>query len=393
MGLYSIIFKSNNEFNPLTFEKDLNEILRKINITEKRLISFKRNAKTFRTELVLWLTVIYVAYLVYFVYYQQYSSLQNSYSLYYLAAAVALPVLIYLSNQFLLFYNDKILRYYLKKIKFYKQQHQQKIKDLKTKTNFNKTRSLLQKYSVLDFHAEINENELPGRNSPSKIPFDNNSSLNTSNININDASFDGSDDELLGNNSVNNNSTNHLKNKNNDDEYDDELELRTIEEKYQEREKLRLKRQQIRAGIYVPDSDKKSILTKFFDILVGTDELSPNNRYALVCINCFTHNGLAPPRFLPNKVKYRCFKCGTLNNPDAGNISNISSPTSGSFTEQQQQQNLRLPTPSSNKSFLSPNNVRGGQNKADRSVDTISLIGGDTSISPVGSNQSLESSL
>ncbi|KAH3679040.1 hypothetical protein WICMUC_001235 [Wickerhamomyces mucosus] len=46
------------------------------------------------------------------------------------------------------------------------------------------------------------------------------------------------------------------------------------------------------------------------------NEFNPNNRFALICNNCQTHNGLAPPETLPQYVKYICPKCGLLNGID-----------------------------------------------------------------------------
>ncbi|KAK9450923.1 uncharacterized protein V1518DRAFT_412083 [Limtongia smithiae] len=52
---------------------------------------------------------------------------------------------------------------------------------------------------------------------------------------------------------------------------------------------------------------------KLFDLLAGEDERSPRNRYALICSNCLSHNGLAPPGQEPKDVVYMCPRCGTWN--------------------------------------------------------------------------------
>lgn len=60
---------------------------------------------------------------------------------------------------------------------------------------------------------------------------------------------------------------------------------------------------------------------RVLDLLLGLEHNElVENRYALVCHNCFAHNGLAPPGCAnPLQVKYVCFKCGALN----GDFSNV----------------------------------------------------------------------
>lgn len=52
---------------------------------------------------------------------------------------------------------------------------------------------------------------------------------------------------------------------------------------------------------------------RILDLIVGEDEYSPKSRYALICSNCFAHNGLAQPGELPESVVYICPKCGMRN--------------------------------------------------------------------------------
>ncbi|KAK9464511.1 hypothetical protein V1512DRAFT_230568 [Lipomyces arxii] len=52
---------------------------------------------------------------------------------------------------------------------------------------------------------------------------------------------------------------------------------------------------------------------RILDVIVGEDETSPRNRYALICANCFAHNGLASPGQTPDIVQYICPACGTWN--------------------------------------------------------------------------------
>jgi hypothetical protein len=60
----------------------------------------------------------------------------------------------------------------------------------------------------------------------------------------------------------------------------------------------------------------KTFLDRLLDLLVGEDENSADHRYALICRHCKAHNGLAPPGERPGDVGYLCGRCGGWNGPD-----------------------------------------------------------------------------
>lgn len=51
-------------------------------------------------------------------------------------------------------------------------------------------------------------------------------------------------------------------------------------------------------------------MDRFMDALIGDD--SRNQKYALICAQCFNHNGLAAPEAFAS-IKYRCPNCGFIN--------------------------------------------------------------------------------
>lgn len=55
---------------------------------------------------------------------------------------------------------------------------------------------------------------------------------------------------------------------------------------------------------------------RVLDLIVGDDETSPSNRFALICKKCHSHNGLLPPGDNPSDVKYTCPRCGYFNEPE-----------------------------------------------------------------------------
>jgi len=62
----------------------------------------------------------------------------------------------------------------------------------------------------------------------------------------------------------------------------------------------------------------KGVFDRLLDLLVGEDETSPEHRYALICSRCRTHNGLAPPGETALQVGYICARCGQWNGPETG---------------------------------------------------------------------------
>lgn len=59
----------------------------------------------------------------------------------------------------------------------------------------------------------------------------------------------------------------------------------------------------------------KTVQDRILDLLIGSSgSEAVEDRYALICNMCFTHNGLAPPNTAdPASVKYVCRKCGHMN--------------------------------------------------------------------------------
>ncbi|KAI9341818.1 hypothetical protein DFJ73DRAFT_843438 [Zopfochytrium polystomum] len=60
-----------------------------------------------------------------------------------------------------------------------------------------------------------------------------------------------------------------------------------------------------------PVSSPKPWYEKFAEALIGDSE-EPHQKYALICQNCFVHNGLVLPEEYPT-IRFRCMKCGYVN--------------------------------------------------------------------------------
>lgn len=57
---------------------------------------------------------------------------------------------------------------------------------------------------------------------------------------------------------------------------------------------------------------------RIMDLILGENEQSPTQRYALICNKCHVHNGLAPFGKTADEVTYICPVCGTRNGPKNG---------------------------------------------------------------------------
>ncbi|TPX58074.1 hypothetical protein PhCBS80983_g03374 [Powellomyces hirtus] len=80
----------------------------------------------------------------------------------------------------------------------------------------------------------------------------------------------------------------------------------------------------------------KGWFDKVIDVMIGETE-GPANKFALICEECFTHNGLVPPQAYSN-AKFRCMKCDHFNAPknyerliDNRRRLHLESPTSDPF--------------------------------------------------------------
>lgn len=258
------LFKS-KAFDPTQFENDLKKITFKITTNEKKLRKLKSQKQYYQRIIPLYLTSGYV---VYFSFLYKMDKIFEGLNILYLILIPIISGLIYYA--FLTLYNYMINNKE-SYIELLKEQHNEKLTSLKEKTNFDKTKDLLARFS------------------------------------------DGEDLKQL------------------------EEEANEVQKKKAEYWKL------------IQSGDKNKIIedlkhqsnhnTGFYDTLMnsllGENELSPDKRYALICSNCFAHNGLASPGKMAKDVKYICPKCGFLNNDDTKkDKNNVEEVTEGAVDEQ-----------------------------------------------------------
>ncbi|KAK6459286.1 uncharacterized protein RJT20DRAFT_4859 [Scheffersomyces xylosifermentans] len=292
MGVFSIFRRGG--FDPEGFERELTTLTESITATNQQISRLKVRSKSITRTLFSYLATAYVlvgayGYLalppgakgrnkieIYFT--NQSRAMLLILSLYPIAGAVVLR------SVRVLF--DFLIRSRTSHLKALKKKHKEKIDELKKITNFTTTEKLLSKYGdKQDTIASSAAKQGPARtnnlngpvpanpaNQPSQLSA---AQLKKLNINITP-----------------------------------QPPVLTPQEKEEQRRQLHA---QMQNQSQLPT--KRSFQDRLLDVLIGSDNNeSVENRYALICYNCFNHNGLAPPGTTnPADVRYVCFKCGTMN--------------------------------------------------------------------------------
>lgn len=246
-------FLKSKDFDPSSFEKELANISSKISKNQRSIGSFKYQERQSKSFIIIYGSLSYLFILLYFLIK---NGLQlNSYHQNEIALIIGTPILLVLATKTIIFYYAKRISRLESHVEHLKSQHESKIEELKNKTNFQSTQALLNRFTDgNDLNAQLDE------------------------------------------------------------------ELLAKQQQLEEIKKLSLEgnneAQRFNAYSQAGSSGKRHWYDSIIDTVVGADELSPNNRFALICINCSSHNGLAPPGMKPEYVKYICPRCGVLNGKD-----------------------------------------------------------------------------
>ncbi len=246
-------FLKSKDFDPSSFEKELANISSKISKNQRSIGSFKYQERQSKSFIIIYGSLSYLFILLYFLIK---NGLQlNLYHQKEIALIIGTPILLILATKTIILYYAKRISRLESHIEHLKSQHESKIEELKNKTNFQSTQALLNRFTDgNDLNAQLDE------------------------------------------------------------------ELLAKQQQLEEIKKLSLEgnneAQRFNAYSQAGSSGKRHWYDSIIDTVVGADELSPNNRFALICINCSSHNGLAPPGMKPEYVKYICPRCGVLNGKD-----------------------------------------------------------------------------
>lgn len=278
-------------FDPNVFEKELSSIAQEISRTRNKMTVLGKRRRTLRKNIISYPVILYLSWIIYRYNVASYNlgPLHSGHSrlgIFFrgqlnldLARIAAIPVLIAVISFLVNWFFRYLIEGQNKKLDTLVNKHKSKIEELKKLSNYNTTNLLLEKYG--------DKPSKPGRVQNIKKP--------------------------------------------------------SIPPPKQKMEKVKAsvpndanKKKTEQSSRPVPDvKPTKSIQDRLLDYIIGSDHNeSIESRYALICANCYTHNGLAPPGSTnPLQTTYICRNCGFINGLNVGESTNSinSSPPEKTF--------------------------------------------------------------
>ncbi|CDK28963.1 unnamed protein product [Kuraishia capsulata CBS 1993] len=235
------------KFDADKFEKELKGLSGKITANDKKLIKLRRDRETYMRAVILYPLSVYFAFLAYIFYLR---SDWTDLSWYEWLAVVLLPVGFGHLRKLIGMWYDRTSRIVTGNLEKLREEHEEKIQELKEQSRFDRTAELLKRFGTGEDIAEM--------------------------------------------------------------EREKEEILKTREEYFRLLEQGESQKSAI-AKIGGQSGGSNSVYDAFVNMMIGPDETSAEQRYALICQKCHRHNGLAPPGTFPHLVSYECPGCGTMN--------------------------------------------------------------------------------
>lgn len=294
MGVFDL-FRSKG-FDPDTYERELTALNKEINsiLIQKRRIDQQRKLVVFKVRFMASVLYLLIMYYNYFMapptmgknFIQRFVRSQTKYQLLFY---IVYPVVGYAVIRALIFFYTYLYKKKEKQLDTLRKKLKKKIDDLKKITNFETTNNLLTKFGTVvgdgttsganQVSTQAKNRKQGTKAAPMNAPVTNKGPLNA----VNDPK-----------NTLGKGPGNGLGNRLGDGPIlPPTSPLGSLSGKLSAR----------------PVSDR------LLDLLIGSDNNeSVEDRYALICRNCFSHNGLAPPGSKdPFSVVYLCPKCGFIN--------------------------------------------------------------------------------
>lgn len=261
-------------FDPDLFEKELNHLSESINSTSLQITKLEIRYRQIKKFIIQWSSILYLAFQLYnFMkiptevigknkFQRFFKSLNSKELIFFFGFPIATYILIKIIKILFNFYITSRRKY----LKTLNNKQKIKIDELKELTNYNKTKNLLNKFD---------------ETKPVK-PVDN-IPINRKSVNKSTPSKKASIEQKI------------------------KLELVLDSKNLTEPLNKPLN--------FPAPLAKPTVLDKILNLLIGSDNNeSIEQRFALICQSCYSHNGLAPPGTVnPLYIKYMCYKCGFLN--------------------------------------------------------------------------------
>ncbi|RLV94164.1 hypothetical protein JA1_001917 [Spathaspora sp. JA1] len=282
MGVFNL-FGKGQEFDPKRYEKELTSIVENITITNQQISGLTTRDKSIKRLLIQYSIILYVLVLAY-----NYTSIPHNtvgrniierfvrgQTRNQLLVAVLFPGISVVFVKLIHYCFQVLINGRTRRLESLRKKHKDKIEELKKISNFNTTSELINKY---DKPASPQVQPQPQPQQMQQQPQ-----------------------------SLNNGQSQQAQLKENISP----LERQALKE-------LNLKQPAPPVVLDQLQPAKRTLQDRLLDILIGSENNeSIEKRYALICYNCYTHNGLAPPNTTdPLSVKYCCWKCGVMNGKD-----------------------------------------------------------------------------
>ncbi|CAG8483269.1 10028_t:CDS:2 [Funneliformis mosseae] len=310
MGVVFSRFRSQSEDN---FEKILSEIDDKISRAEVRLREIRIRE---RSALIIWIVysmLAYVAYVAGYWYFVYMSIEEEGWDFMKIAPVFTGPFLIVIGYRFLALWYKRKETNEISQLEHLRAKQKQKVEELKNKHNYYSTKDLVERYDVPKGNKgpppQANQQNQPIPNGPPRPR----QPINLNNPNLRQRNVPNP--QASGVNGINGDQ------RNNNAPNVGNVGAHGI---------IAPPPPQTKFDPNSPNSIsplQKRWFDKLVDVIVGDDE----QKYALICQNCFTWNGLAYPADFED-AQYFCKKCNHFNSSRRSRLSGTSLSASPSFT-------------------------------------------------------------
>ncbi|EMR09834.1 hypothetical protein PNEG_02015 [Pneumocystis murina B123] len=288
-------FKKDSSTN--SYERILSQLALEINHHESRLSTFRLRSVRVKRLFTLYCTILYLIYfLIWILFYMRNTEDIEKWFLR-LSILIISLFCIYFGRVIFTIYYTKMISSEESSLELLRTKQYEKVEELKAKTNFYSTQLLIDRYSG----SQRNTPEKPAvslldlNDSGKKTPKH---SFSSSSVDFLQPTFQHSNQQ----NQTSNLRLRHTNNSNTDNSIHESF-FTTSDTPFP-------------TDSYVKLSQDNSFISRILNFIIGPDETSPENRYALICKKCGTHNGLAPYGEKWESIKYICMNCGIWN----GNI-------------------------------------------------------------------------
>ncbi|KAG4300698.1 hypothetical protein PCK1_003127 [Pneumocystis canis] len=280
-----------------SYERILSQLAMEINHHESRLSTFRHRSIRVKRLFTLYCTILYLIYfLIWILFYMRKTENIEKWFLKFSILIISLFG-IYFGRIIFTAYYTKIISSEELNLEHLRTRQREKVEELKTKTNFYSTQSLIDRYSNSQKNTPEKSNILLLDLSDSEKKTQKHNYLSP---NSNSPSW--SDYQLSDQQPISNLRLRHINNKTLDNSFYESLPVAS--------------NTPLSVNNRIKLSQDNSFISRILNFIIGPDETSPENRYALICKNCGTHNGLAPYGEKWESIKYICMNCRTWN----GNI-------------------------------------------------------------------------